>query len=122
MRIMVVEDEPTSLKLATVVLSAGGHNVSLAKSAEEALVHLRKDVADVLLLDIRLPGMDGLSFVRLLREDPDLKAIPVVAITGYPDQCSKEDAMRAGCDAYIIKPVDTRRLSTQLADVSRKKA
>jgi CheY-like chemotaxis protein len=117
MKIFVVEDQPIELKLAATVLHAAGHDVSRASAAEEALAEIRENLPDVILLDLSLPGMDGLTLTRKLKADPVTRSIPVVAMTSYPEQFAKEDAMAAGCDAYLSKPLSTRTLPVVLAEL-----
>ncbi|SRR5260370_26295713 len=114
MNVMVVEDEPINLKLACVVLKSEGHNVFQATTAEAALEIIRRHKPDVLLLDLVLPGMDGLALVRQMKEDPQARNIPVIAVTAHPERWSERDALEAGCDAYLVKPIDTRTLPKQL--------
>ncbi len=121
MKILVVEDHPTHLKLAAILLRAGRHQVSDAHSAELAFAAIEKDRPELILLDIGLPGMDGLELARQLKADPATRDILVVAITSYPEQYSLPDALAAGCDAFISKPVNSRTLAAQLSAVVKAK-
>jgi CheY-like chemotaxis protein len=118
MKVLVVEDHVTQLKLANHVLSASGHNVSDAANAEQAFISIKADRPEVILLDLTLPGMDGLTLARKLKADPETREIHVVALTSYPEKYSKSAALAAGCDAYLVKPMDTRKLSDQLITAS----
>ena len=118
MKILVIEDHAMDLKLSYHVLSATGHDVSVAETAEQAFAAIQADRPQLILLDLALPGMDGLALVRKLKADPDTRAIHVVAITGYPEQYPKAAALAAGCDAYFLKPINTRELSGQLTAVA----
>jgi len=115
----VIEDDPTHLKLAKLVLSAAGHNVSDAEAAKQALDMIKQEKPDVILLDLALPDIDGLTLVRKLKADPETRAIPVVAVTAYLDRFKEKDALAAGCEAYLVKPIDTRRLSRVISDVAK---
>ena len=115
MNILVIEDNPSHFKLIRVVLSESGNRVAHAETAEQTFAAVRADPPQVILLDLALPGMDGLALVRRLKADPLTRAIPVVAVTAYSDIWSREDALAAGCDAYLSKPLDTRSLSRDLA-------
>lgn len=117
MKILVVEDQEIESKLAVHVLSAAGHDVTQAEAADEALTAIKADSPTVILLDLLLPGMDGLSLVRKLRADPATRDIPIVAITSHPERFSKAAALAAGCDAYLSKPFSTRTLPDTLTDV-----
>jgi two-component system, cell cycle response regulator len=92
------------------VLGAAGHQVSDAEAAEQAFHSIKLQKPDVILLDLVLPGMDGLTLVRKLKADPETRSIPVVAVTAYLDRFGEKDALAAGCEAYLIKPLDTRKL------------
>src|SRR5258706_7164840 len=118
MKILVVEDEPASLKLANLVLSDSGHEVTEAYSAEEALKTVHDNCPDIILLDLALPGIDGLSLAKQLKEDSRTRGIPIVAVTAYPERFPKEGVLRARCDAYITKPINTRTLAHQVSGLS----
>ena len=120
MKILVIEDEPTSRKLATLVLASGGHQVVDAQSAEEAINAVHQSQPQIILLDLALPGMDGLALARHLKQDPKTRHIPIVAVTSYPDRFPRNEAFRAGCDAFIVKPIDTRKLPGQIEAVLEK--
>jgi CheY-like chemotaxis protein len=118
MKILIIEDQPTQLKLAHHVLSAAGHDVSDAGAADQALAAIKLDRPQMILLDLILPGMDGLTLARKLKSDHDTRDIPIVAVTSYPEEYSKAAALAAGCDAYFVKPINTRELSGQLNAVA----
>jgi two-component system cell cycle response regulator len=119
MKIFVIEDDPTHLKLAKLVLSAAGHKVSDAEAAEQGFLLIKKEKPDVILLDLALPGMDGLVLVRMLKADPETRPIPVVAVTAYLDRFKEKDALAAGCEAYLVKPIDTRKLPRVISAIAR---
>jgi CheY-like chemotaxis protein len=118
MNILVIEDDPTHLKLAKLVLSAAGYRVSDAEEAELGVLAIQRNKPDVILLDLALPGMDGLTLVRLLKADPETYSIPVVAVTAYLDRFREKDALAAGCDAYLVKPIDTRELPRLIGKIA----
>jgi CheY-like chemotaxis protein len=120
MKILIIEDEPASLKLAHVVLTAEGNEVIDATAAEQAMEAIAKNEPQIILLDLELPGTDGLTLARRLKRDPKTAHIPIVAITAYPNHWSREQAMAAGCDAYIVKPINTRSLASDLTAVAGK--
>jgi CheY-like chemotaxis protein len=109
-RILIVEDNALNLELATEVLGAHGYTVLQARTAEEGLRLARSDRPDLILLDVRLPGMDGLAAVRSLKEDVRTSAIPTVAMTAQAMTGDEAEARLAGFDAYVTKPIDTRTL------------
>ena len=114
MKILVIENDPTSLKLASDVLHMDGHFVMLAVSADQAVECIRAAKPDVILLDLKLPQMDGLAIARQCRKEEASRNIPIVAVTAYPLQYARDEALAAGCDDYIRKPIDTRTLSLRL--------
>ncbi len=116
----MIEDDPSHLKLAHVVLSAAGHTVSVAEAAEKALNLIKLDRPQVILLDLSLPGMDGLMLLRQLKADPETRDILVVAVTSYPDKFIKKDALVLGCEAYLVKPINTRTLAAVVSGVAER--
>jgi CheY-like chemotaxis protein len=105
--ILIVDDNPQNLKLARVLLVGEGYEVRTATDAEEALKTLESFAPRLILMDLQLPGMDGLELTRRLKADPARKGIIVVAITAYAMKGDQEKALAAGCDDYIAKPIDT---------------
>jgi CheY-like chemotaxis protein len=116
MRILVVEDEPTSLKLAHLVLAWGGYEVTRAEAADKAVEEILRSEPEIILLDLELPGIDGLTLARSLKSDPKTKHISIIAITAFPERYPRHLAMAAGCDGYIVKPINTRKLPQQVAE------
>jgi CheY-like chemotaxis protein len=108
--ILVVDDNPENLKLILVILGAGGYELTTANDAHEALRFLERRAPDLILLDLQLPGMDGLELTRQLRARTDTRAIPIVAVTAYAMKGDEMKARDAGCNGYIVKPVDKRVL------------
>lgn len=121
MNILIVEDEPTSLKLAHVVLTAEGYTVRDVDSAEKALEEIQLRTPELIILDLALPGISGLDLTRKLKGNPATRGIPIIAVTFYPSQFSREEALAAGCDAYFVKPISTRELPKTIAEVASKK-
>jgi CheY-like chemotaxis protein len=117
-RVLVIEDNPIDSKLARAVVQMSGHDSSAQSSAEGALEALRAYRPDVILLDLNLPGIDGIRFAHELRQYPDTRGIPIIAVTAYPHQYRLEDVLSAGCALRIIKPIDTRELVDQLQAVA----
>jgi CheY-like chemotaxis protein len=113
-QILVIDDTPVNLKLTRILLSNEGYSVRTATSAEEALTVLDDFRPDLMLVDIQLPGMDGLELTRRVKADPDTRAIVVVALTAFAMKGDEEKAMQEGCDGYITKPIDTRSLPSRL--------
>jgi two-component system cell cycle response regulator len=117
-KVLVIEDNPIDSKLARAVVQMSGHDSFAHSSAEGALEVLRSYQPDVILLDLNLPGTDGIGFARELRRHRDTRNIPIVAITAYPHQYSRADVLSAGCAICIVKPINTRKLVDQLQAVA----
>ena len=113
--ILIVDDNAANLKLARVLLRAEGYEVQTARNAEEALAVLRRFRPRLILMDIQMPGMDGMELTRRLKADPATAGILVLALTSYAMKGDEERVLAAGCDGYIAKPIDTRRLPGQIA-------
>lgn len=109
-RILVVEDNPANMKLATLLLRNAGHAVLSAIDAESGLSLAHSEHPDLILMDIQLPGMDGLAATALLKQDPATAAIPVIAVTAMAMASDREKTRAAGCDGYISKPLRYREL------------
>lgn len=112
--ILVVEDNPTNQLLTTMVLNRDGFETAVAESAEDALVFMKSRRPDLILMDVQLPGMDGLTFASTLRSVPEAAGVPVVALTSHAMRGDRERAIAAGCVGYLSKPIDTRTLSDEL--------
>ncbi len=108
--ILVVDDNPANLKLMRVLLLSEGFDVSIAGDAVAALQSIDAQRPRLILMDVQLPGMDGLELTRNLKEAARTSDICIVAMTAYAMSGDEERAREAGCDGYITKPVDTRRL------------
>lgn len=108
--ILLVDDSLPNLKLTRFLLMQDGFEVRTAENAEQALQALEKGVPDMILMDIQMPGMDGLALTRHLRRDWDssLRNVPIVALTASAIKGDDQVARAAGCDGYITKPIDTR--------------
>lgn len=108
--ILVVDDNPANLDLLTFLLERLGHEVRTAADAVEAFQVLEEFRPRLIMMDIQLPGMDGLELTRRLKADPANRDIAIVALTAYAMKGDEERALAAGCDGYVSKPVDTRLL------------
>ena len=113
--ILVVDDSPANMKLLCFVLAKEGYEVRTAADATEALAVLELFRPELILLDLQLPGMDGLELARLLKGDPAKKVGLIVAVTASAMRGDEEKAIEAGCDGYITKPIDTRSLPKLVA-------
>jgi CheY-like chemotaxis protein len=115
--ILIVDDNPTNLKLAAEVLECEGHTVVRARDANEAQAILKRTQPDLILMDLQMPGMDGLTLTRRLKANPSYKDIPVVALTAFAMKGDENKARDAGCHGYITKPIETRKLPGQIAEI-----
>jgi two-component system, cell cycle response regulator DivK len=103
--VLVVEDNPVNMKLALLLLESAGHTVLSATDAETGLALARTEHPQLILMDVQLPGMDGLEAIALLKADEATRAIPVIALTALAMKGDEERIRAAGCDAYIAKPM-----------------
>ena len=113
-RILIVDDSPDNLRLTQLLLECEGYTVRTADDAEQALAVLETYRPELILMDIQLPGMDGLELTRRLRKMPELKTMGIVALTAYAMQSDEANAREAGCDGYITKPIDTRTFAASI--------
>jgi two-component system cell cycle response regulator DivK len=113
-RVLVVEDNAANMKLAVFLLQSVGHTVLSATDAEAGLTLARAEQPDLILMDIQLPGMDGLEATTLLKGDEATRAIPVIALTALAMKGDEERIRAAGCDGYIAKPMRYQELLATL--------
>lgn len=104
-RVLVVEDNPANMTLAVFLLESAGHTVLSARDAESGLALACDKHPDLILMDIQLPGIDGLQAIGRLKSDERTKAIPVIALTALAMKGDEERIRAAGCDGYIAKPI-----------------
>lgn len=114
-RVLIVDDNPTNLKLVAYLVRANGYDVDTAGDAETALAAIAANQPDVILMDLQLPGIDGLELTRRLKADPATKSVAIIAVTAYAMKGDQEKALEAGCDDYVAKPIDTRALPELIA-------
>jgi CheY-like chemotaxis protein len=115
--ILVVEDNEANQLLARSVLEREGYRVEVAAAAVEAMAKLAEQLPNLILMDVQLPGQDGLSFTRELKADPTTANIPVIALTAHAMTGDREQTIAAGCVGYIAKPIDTRTLGKQIREI-----
>jgi len=114
--VLVVEDNEVNQLLTASVLEREGFAVDLARTSTEAKDLLRVRTPDVILMDVQLPGMDGLAFTRKLKADPATAQITIVAVTAHAMAGDREQTLAAGCAGYISKPIDTRTFGRQVRE------
>lgn len=115
--VLIVEDNPTNLLLARVMLERAGFDVNEARSADEARRLLPVTTPNIILMDVGLPGQDGLSLTRELKATAETSDIPIVALTAHAMQRDRDRALAAGCDGYLSKPFKSRQLLDEIARV-----
>ena len=114
-KILVIEDNPENMMLSVLLLTSAGHTVLSAVDAEAGLLLARSDLPDLILMDIQLPGMDGLEATGMLKRDPSTRAIPVIALTALAMKGDEERIRAAGCDGYIAKPMSIHHFLSTIA-------
>ncbi len=113
--ILIVEDNEANRLLAGAVLEREGYRVEMAGNAEEALQRLATGAPDLILMDVQMPGMDGLTLTRRLKDDTRTAGIPVIALTALAMTGDRERTLEAGCSGYISKPINTRTFASEVA-------
>ncbi|MFY9989061.1 MAG: response regulator [Chthoniobacterales bacterium] len=119
--ILVVDDNPINLKLVSDLLAFEGYRVLKAADGEEAAATVKRDPPELILLDVDLPGIDGLTLTKKLKNDPPTADIVIVALTAFAMKADRQRAIAAGCDAYVTKPINTRELPAQVADLLQRR-
>jgi two-component system cell cycle response regulator DivK len=113
--ILIIEDNPANMKLAVFVLEQAGYGVVSAVDAEAGLTLARELHPDLIMMDVQLPGMDGLAATALLKQDEATRGIPVIALTALAMKGDEARIREAGCDAYIAKPIRYQEVLTTVA-------
>jgi len=109
-RVLIIDDNALNKKLLTTILNGRGFEIESADSAESGREILNTSRIDIVLMDVRMPGMDGLELTRLLRVEPTHRSLIIVAITANAMSTDRDAAIAAGCDAYVSKPIETASL------------
>jgi len=113
--ILVIEDNPQNLELVEFLLEEAQVKVRCAEDAEAARAQLSAGRPDLILMDMQLPGIDGLSLVAEIKQDPELATIPIVALTAHAMRGDRERFLAGGCDGYIAKPINVATFVQQVA-------
>ena len=116
-KILIVEDNPLNMRLIEMILKANSYTLLKATDGEEALDIATRERPDLVLMDIRLPKVSGLEVARKLRKNAAFSHIPIIALTAHAMKGDEEKAIRAGCDSYVSKPVNTRELPKLVANM-----
>ncbi len=118
MKILVVEDNAINMKYFATLLERGGYQVLQATDAQEGLRIAREELPPLIIMDIQLPGMDGMTAIKLLKGDDQTKCIKIFAVTALAMKDEEEKIRASGCDAYITKPVDYKSFLEQISMVA----
>jgi CheY-like chemotaxis protein len=119
-RILIVDDNPLNLKLAQLMVISEGFEADTAADAMEALERVAVRPPDVILMDLQMPGIDGLELTRRLKAEDRTRDIPVIALTAAAMSRDRQEARDAGCEGFISKPLDTRKFGADLAPFLRR--
>ncbi len=120
-KILIVEDNPRNMRLIEMTLRAKNYTLLKATDGEEALDMAMRERPDLIIMDIRLPKMNGLEVTRKLRGTPSFSLTPIIGVTAYAMKGDREKVIEAGCDAYLTKPISTRNLAGLIAEMLRKR-
>lgn len=113
-KVVLIEDNPNSSKLAQKLLRKSGFEVFAADDGETGYELAVENAPDIVLVDLGLPDMDGQTVVGILKQEPDMSGVPIIAFTAYPEDKAREMAQAYGCDGVITKPIDTRNFADQV--------
>ncbi len=119
-KILIVEDNPQNMKVELMALRPHGYILLQATDGEEALQIAMRDKPDLIIMDIQLPKVSGLEVTGRLRQMPDFRHTPIIAVTAYAMRGDKEKAIESGCDMYMTKPINTRELPKVVAEMLSK--
>jgi CheY-like chemotaxis protein len=119
-KILIVEDNLQNMKVMAMSLRPHGYNLIQAVDGEEAFETAVREKPDLVIMDMRLPKMDGIEVTKKLRNLPEFNSIPIIAVTAYAMKGDKERFLGAGCDFYLSKPIDTRQLPQVVAEILQK--
>jgi len=117
MKILYIEDHPAQSDIMKQMLEFSGYTVVLAMSGEEGIEKAREAQPDIILMDLRMPGMGGIEAIRQLKQDPMVAEIPVLVLSAWTSQRNRKDAEEAGAAKFLAKPVDTKRLVQEINDL-----
>jgi CheY-like chemotaxis protein len=120
-KILIIDDNPMNLELVSDLLEVNGFEVLQANDALTGIDIAKQEKPDLILMDIQLPGMDGLTATKILRAEPATKTIPIVALTAHAMKGDEKKVLYAGCVGYISKPIDTRAFPVMVHDFIKKK-
>jgi two-component system cell cycle response regulator DivK len=121
-RILIIEDSPTNMMLSVDVLEHAGHTIFQASRADAGIDVALREPLDLILMDIQLPDMDGMTATGILKRDPRTQDIPIIALTAFAMKGDRERILQAGCDGYIEKPIRYKAFLAEVEAVTRRRA
>ena len=122
LRILIIEDSPVNMALTVAILENAGHAVLQADHAVEGIEIARREQPDLVLMDIQLPDLDGLTATRMLKSDPRTAKLPVIALTAFAMKGDEDETRAAGCDGYVTKPIRYKEFLAEVDNVLKRRA
>ena len=122
LRILIIEDSPVNMALTVAILENAGHAVLQADHAVEGIEIARREQPDLILMDIQLPDLDGLTATRMLKSDPRTAKLPVIALTAFAMKGDEDETRAAGCDGYVTKPIRYKEFLAEVDNVLKRRS
>lgn len=122
LRILVIEDSPVNMALTVAILENAGHTILQADRAAAGIEYARREQPDLVLMDIQLPDIDGLTATRMLKADPKTSHLPVIALTAFAMKGDEDETRAAGCDGHVTKPIRYKEFLAELDTVLKRRA
>ena len=119
-KILIAEDSPHYVRLVELILKRGGHSAKIAVDGEKALSEVRKEQPDVAILDVNMPGMNGLQVLEVLKSDPETAGVPVIILTATSHALTKQEAIASGAAAFLTKPFSPTALLSTINQITSK--
>lgn len=117
--VLIIDDSLTNLQLTAIILSRAGHTAFQAGKAMDGIEIAREKQPDLILMDLGLPDIDGITATHILKTDPKTRNIPIIALTGFGSDSDRQHALASGCDGFLAKPVDSKELLAQVQSMTR---
>ena|ERR1051325_3143855 len=117
MKVLVIDDDPVNIKLVSIILKSNGYLVLNSVNVNDAFDIIISEKPELIILDLILPDMDGVTFAKKLKSNPVTKDIPIISMTAHPDLFKRAEVIESGCEEYLVKPLDTRHLHEVVENV-----